>query len=245
MAFAIIGGTGLQAVAQFLEESRTEEIETRYGQTQVVRGQADALDVVFLPRHGIEYSSPPHLINYRANIQALKDLGIDNILAGSAVGSLRPDLKPGDFVVVDQFIDFTRGRAGTFVEAGGEIKYTDMSEPYDGRLRQYLARAAEDKGVRLHPGGTYICTEGPRFETPAEIAMFQKFDADVVGMTTVPEVVLANEAGMSYATLSVVTNYAAGIAGKRLTFEEVVAEMKKWDKTIFSIFLKAAEIGRL
>lgn len=245
MSFAIIGGTGLTELVQFLKKHKTEEIETPYGKTQVVKGEAAGREILFLPRHGLKYAVPPHQINYRANIRALKDLGVDNILAGSAVGSLKSEIKPGDFVLIDQFIDFTKGRMGTFVEGGGEIRYTDMTEPYDGRLRQYLARAAGEKGVRLHSGGTYVCTEGPRFETPAEIAAFQKLGGDIVGMTGVPEVVLASELEISYATLSVVTNYAAGMAGKRLTFEECVAEMKKWDKTVFDIFLRAAEIGRL
>lgn len=246
MSFAIIGGTGLAELADLLDGTSKQKVKTPYGQTDVIKGMKNGRQVIFLARHGWAHELAPHVINYRANIWALNELGVSSILAGSAVGSLRTDIKHGDFILVDQFIDFTKGRESTFFDGvDRELKHVDMTEPYDARLRQALRKAAEEKGVRLHPDGIYVCTEGPRFETPAEIRVFAQLGADVVGMTGVPEVVLANELEIAYAALTVATNYAAGIAGHRLTYEECVEEMKKWDKTIFDIFVRTAELGEL
>jgi 5'-methylthioadenosine phosphorylase len=246
MSYAIIGGTGLAELASLLDETSKDQVETPYGQVEVVKGAKNARQVFFLARHGLAHELAPHVINYRANIWALKELGVSSILAGSAVGSLRTDIKPGDFILIDQFIDFTKGRRSTFFDGiERELKHIDVTEPYDAALRQALKQAAEEKGVRLHSAGTYVCTEGPRFETPAEIQMFAQYGADVVGMTGVPEVVLANELEIAYAALTVATNYAAGLAGHRLTYEECAEEMKKWDRTVFDIFVRAAETGDL
>jgi 5'-methylthioadenosine phosphorylase len=246
MSLAIIGGTGLGELANLLKNSQREDIKTPYGVAPVVVGEWGKRTVIFLSRHGLDHTIPPHKINYHANIWALKDMGVDNIFASSAVGSLKGEIKPGDFVLVDQFIDFTKGRRGTFFDSTTEkVHYTDVTEPYNARLRTLLAQAAGEKAVRLHHSGVYVCTEGPRFETPAEIVAFQKLGGDVVGMTGVPEVVLANELEISYASLAVATNYAAGIAGKRLTFEECLEEMKKWNRVLFDVFMRAADVGRL
>jgi 5'-methylthioadenosine phosphorylase len=246
MSLAIIGGTGLVNVAQVLESSETATIETPYGEGHVVKGVVKGKNIIVLPRHGVGHDTPPHKINYRANIWTLKELGVTHTFALAAVGSLRNEIAPGDFVLIDQFIDFTKGRASTFFETGDEdLKHIDMNEPYDPRLRVYLGQAIEQKEIRYHPSGTYICTEGPRFETPAEIKFFQQIGGDVVGMTGVPEVVLANEADISYATLAVASNYAAGITGNRLRHEECIEEMHRWDRVIFDIFVRAGEIGKL
>lgn len=246
MSFAIIGGTGLGEAADLLIEATKETVETPYGQVEVIQGVNKGRTVFFLDRHRWSHKLAPHKINYRANVWALKELGAAGIFAAAAVGSLKIEIRPGDFTLVDQFIDFTKSRASTFFDgAERELKHVDVTEPYDSQLRRALKQAADEKGVRLHPSGVYVCTEGPRFETPAEIKVFQQFGADVVGMTGVPEVVLANELEIPYATLAVATNYAAGMVGHRLTFEECVQEMQKWNKTIFDIFMRAAEIGRL
>lgn len=246
MSLAIIGGTGLAEMATLLKNSKQEAIKTPFGAAQVVLGERGKRTIIFLSRHGLDHTIPPHMINYRANIWALKNMGVNNIFASSAVGSLKRDIKPGDFVLVNQFIDFTKARKGTFFDSTTEkVHHTDMTEPYNARLRTILAQAAEEKAVRLHHSGVYVCTEGPRFETPAEIVAFQKLGGEVVGMTGVPEVVLANELEISYASLAVASNYAAGMAGKRLTFEECLEEMKKWNRVLFDIFLRAADIGRL
>lgn len=222
---AIIGGTGVYD-PRILENIREEVITTPYGQAMVRIGTYQGEPVAFMARHGVNHSVPPHLINYRANIYALKMLGVERVIATTAVGSCNRNMKPGDFVVVDQFLDFTKGRISTFFE-GGEagVVHTDVTEPYCPEIRSVLIAAAEEVGIPVHPAGTYVCTEGPRFETAAEIRMFGQLGGDVVGMTNVPECVLAREAGLCYATVSMVTNFGAGISPNPLTHEEVLEVM--------------------
>jgi len=222
---AIIGGTGVYD-PRILEDIREEVITTPYGQAMVRIGTYQGEPVAFMARHGVNHSVPPHLINYRANIYALKMLGVERVIATTAVGSCNRNMKPGDFVVVDQFLDFTKGRVCTFFE-GGEagVVHTDVTEPYCPEIRSVLIDAAREAGISVHPAGTYVCTEGPRFETAAEIRMFGQLGGDVVGMTNVPECVLAREAGLCYATVSMVTNFGAGISPTALTHEEVLEVM--------------------
>lgn len=245
MTLAIIGGTGLEKMAAELDDRSDETLKTPYGDTAIVRGRLNGGELIFLARHGLGHNIPPHLINYRANIRALKDAGVTHILASAAVGSLKLEISPGDFVILDQFIDFTKTRVSSFFEAGEAVRHVDMTEPYDGNLRRLLLQAAGEKGIEFNRNGTYVCTEGPRFETPAEIEMFRGFGADVVGMTGVPEVTLADELEIPYAAVAIVTNYAAGLAGHRLTYEECAEEMDKWLATLMDIFVKAAKAGRL
>ena len=241
----IIGGTGLEGLAGRLQGQEEKKIETSYGAASVIEGKVDGSPLLFIARHGLDHDLLPHQINYRANIRVLKDLGADNILAAVAVGSLKTDIKPGEFVLVDQFIDFTKGRENSFSGSDGAVSHVDMTEPFDGNLRQFLIAAADEIGVDLHRGGTYVCTEGPRFETAAEINMFRSLGADVVGMTGVPEVVLAAELKIPYAALAVVTNFAAGMAGHSLTYEECASEMGRRRQTVLDIFLAAARAGGL
>lgn len=199
---------------------------TKYGEaTLFFYENQQGLDFVFLPRHGEKHSCAPHQVNYRANVRALKDAGVERVIGLSSVGSLREAIQPGDFVLLDQFLDFTKVRPITFFDEDGCVVHTDMTEPYCQELRQCIL-AAPRKGISLHDRGTYVCTEGPRFETAAEIKMYALVGGDVVGMTGVPEVVLAKELGMCYAGIAVATNYAAGIS-KAVTHEEVLAAMKK------------------
>lgn len=184
---------------------------------------------------------PPHRVNYRANIAALQKLGVTQVLATGAVGTLTTRCRPGSLVMVDGFIDFTKARAGTFFDGEGEVVHVDMSDPYCGRLRKALAATAETLGIELYPTGTYVCTEGPRFETPAEIRFFQAIGGTVVGMTSVPEVVLAKEAQMCYATVCMVTNWAAGLTPRPLTHEEVVAEMRRNVDRLRQLFFATLE----
>ena len=227
MAIGIIGGTGLYTLAQsdgpgFREFTHN----TTYGAAQLFELQLHGRTVYFLPRHGSPHRIPPHRINYRANIAALHELGCDHIIASNAVGSLRLNMAPGEFVLPDGYIDATRQRPTTFFDGGDEgVVHIDQTTPYCPKLRDAILQAGE--GLSIHPHGVYICTEGPRFETPAEIGMYALWGADVVGMTGVPEVVLACELGISYATICVVTNYAAGISGQPLTGEEVVGMMNR------------------
>lgn len=222
---AIIGGSGFYSVPGCsLKEKKL--VNTKYGDaTLFFYENVDGLEFIFLPRHGEGHTCAPHRVNYRANIMALKDAGVDRIIALSSVGSLREAICPGDFVLLDQFLDFTKCRPVTFFEEDGCVVHTDMTEPYCQELRQCIL-AAPRKGISLHDKGTYVCAEGPRFETAAEIRMYAMLGGDVVGMTGVPEVVLAKELGMCYAGIAVATNYAAGIS-KAVTHEEVLEAMKK------------------
>lgn len=224
---ALIGGTGLYDMELF-EEAREGTINTAYGDVDVIVGRLGGRSAAFLPRHNKGHSLPPHLVNYRANISGLKQIGVKRIYATASTGSLNMKMEPGHFVVLDQFMDFTKGRPLTFFEGGSSgVVHTDMTEPYCPQLRGIIISQAERLRINLHRGGVYVCTEGPRFETPAEIQMYRKLGGDLVGMTNVPEVVLAREAGICYSTVAVVTNYAAGISPEPLSHAEVVAEMGK------------------
>jgi len=206
---AIIGGSGVYD-PEMLKDIQDVTVQTEYGSVTLKSGVHQKKKVFFLTRHGKEHVIPPHMVNYRANIKALKDLKVERILSTSAVGSLQKDMKPGDFVVLDQFIDFTKLRKYTFYD--DEVVHTDFTNPYCSQLRELILKAAFNLGISAHPKGTYVCTEGPRFETPAEIKMFAVLGADVVGMTNVPEVMLAREAKICYSSIATVTNFAAKTA---------------------------------
>ena len=228
---AIIGGTGVYDVPG-LRLGDAHVHDTAYGQALLRFGRfaddsGSSAEVVFLARHGTEHTIPPHRVNYRANIAALQDLGVGAVVATAAVGSLRRDLPPGRLVLLDQFLDFTRCRPSTFFDGDGRVEHTDMTQPYDATVRKLLIQAAQRAGIELESRGTYVCTEGPRFETTAEVAMFAGLGGDVVGMTNVPEVVLAREAGLSYAAVALVTNLGAGLSPSPLTHEEVVEAMEE------------------
>jgi 5'-methylthioadenosine phosphorylase len=177
-----------------------------------------------LPRHGPNLDIPPHRINFRANISALKTLGVESILATSAVGSLQKQIKVGDLGLVSQFLDFTKTRPATFFDE--KAVHTDMTAPYDRRLNSLIERSAHRLSFRLMTQLVYVCAEGPRYETAAEIAMFRMLGGDIVGMTGVPEVVLSKELRMNYALIVVVTNWAAGMQ-RRISHEEVLSAMTK------------------
>jgi len=238
----IIGGTGVYN-PEILTDVREEILSNRYGEAKVALGKYQGREMVFLARHGTAHSVPPHLINYRANIWALKEIGVERIFATAAVGSLNPDMSPGSFVFLDQFLDFTKNRVSTFFDGGDRgVVHTDMTQPYCPHLRNVLARAAGSCDIAVHPNGTYVCTEGPRFETPAEIRMFRILGGDLVGMTSVPEVVLAREAGMCYAGIAMVTNFAAGISPRELTHKEVLETMAANGKNLSTLLMKAVEL---
>ncbi|MCX7779711.1 MAG: S-methyl-5'-thioadenosine phosphorylase [Negativicutes bacterium] len=240
---AIIGGTGVYD-PRILANVREAEIATPYGEVKYKVGDYAGKAVAFIPRHGSSHSIPPHLINYRANIWAMKKIGVKAIVATTAVGSLNIEMKPGDFVLVDQFLDFTKSRHHTFYEGGERgVVHVDVTEPYCPTLRAVLLAAGEETGIRIHPKGTYVCTEGPRFETPAEIRAYAKLGGDLVGMTNVPEVVLAREAEMCYATVSMVTNFAAGISPLPLTHGEVLDTMRDNAEKIKKLIMAA--IGKI
>ena len=189
----VIGGSGFYKLF-ILENQEKIEVETPFGNVELTVGELEGLKIAFLPRHGEKHSVPPHLINYRANAYAMHLLGVRKVIATSAVGSLRRYILPGDIVVPDQIIDFTKNRVYTFFDGNfkvelptGEVRsgvyHVDVTEPYCEELRKIIIDVAEKRNMRVHPRGTYICTEGPRFETPAEISFFQMIGGDVVGMT--------------------------------------------------------------
>ena len=219
--FGIIGGTGFYRL-EGLPVIREEDVTNRYGTARVSIAQHKGCEIAFVPRHGASHSLPPHIVNYRANIKALKDLGVEYIMSTAAVGSLHMLLPPGELVLLSQFIDWTRRRIGTFFdEEDPNFRHVDVTEPFSGFLREKILKAAKDSGIHIHPYGTYVSAEGPRFETPAEISMMRLVGGDVVGMTIVPEVVLANEADIDYATVTVTTNYGAGMLPGKVRHEEV------------------------
>ncbi len=206
----IIGGSGLDD-PDILKNPREIETETPYGapSAPLKSGTIEGREVVLLARHGRQHTLPPTQVNYRANIHALKEAGCSHILATTAVGSLREEIGRGDFVILDQFIDFTRHRAVTFHQefAPGNPVHTPMATPFSEALRKELNRAAGELSLSHHNGGTVITIEGPRFSTIAESHMFRSWGADVINMTIAPEVILANEAGIPYAAVAMSTDY--------------------------------------
>lgn len=235
---AVIGGSGYYQPEK-LDDLQHKTVETKYGEATLLIGSFKGCTLAFLPRHGDKHQLPPHKINYRANIAALKALHVRRVISTTAVGSLREDIPRGTLVIIDQFIDQTKNREHTFYDGADEPLYhTDFTEPYCPQLRDILDLQLRKKGLQYVPAGTYICTEGPRYETPAEIRAYRGWGADVVGMTNVPEVTLAREADLCYATLSLVTNMAAGISRHPLTHREVMEVVDKKLSSIREIILE-------
>lgn len=239
MRIAIIGGSGVYN-PDILKEIREEKVTTPYGTAVIKSGTYQGEEIVFMPRHGEKHTVPPHKVNYRANIWALKKLGVERVLATAAVGSTNPEFKAGEFVIVDDFLDFTKTRVYTFFEGGDMgVVHTDFTTPYCPELRQVLLATATGLGIKAHDGGVYACTEGPRFETPAEIRMIRQLGGDLVGMTNVPEVILAHEAGLCYSLIAMVTNMAAGISTTPLSHEEVLDIMDQNGKNLRDLIMQA------
>ncbi len=209
---AIIGGSGFAKLPD-LAVARRQVVRTPYGEMSgaLTFGSIAGREVVFLARHGYGHTIPPHQINYRANIWALHAQGIQNVLAIAAVGAIRSDLEPGALVVPDQIIDYTHGRADTFHTLGDRgLHHIDFTRPYCETLRSACLGAARRAGESIVEGGVYAATQGPRFETAAEINRLERDGANLVGMTGMPEAVLAREIGLCYATIAIVVNWAAG-----------------------------------
>lgn len=202
----IIGGSGVYDPEVF-EVKEEVTMSTPYGETsdKIILGELEGVGVAFIPRHGKGHRIPPHMVNSRANIWALKELGVDRVISPCAVGSENEEYKPGDLVIVDQFIDFTKKRNYTFYD-GPKTIHVGMADPFCPELREIFIREAESMGLQYHSTGTYICIEGPRFSTRAESIMFKNF-ADIIGMTLVPECQLARELEMCYVSLAMITDY--------------------------------------
>jgi 5'-methylthioadenosine phosphorylase len=225
----IIGGTGTEKLGEKLK-LKLKRIKTRFGTVSAWQDEK----AVYIDRHGDNYCAP-HAINYRANLLALEKLGVSQVIAIAAVGSMNSRMRPGDLVLLSDFIDFTRGR----IEYIDPAVFTDVSSPYDKKLMKVLLAAGGKIGSKIHPGAVYACAEGPRFESKAEIRMYRRLGADVVGMTQVPEVILAAERKIPYAVIAVVTNYAAGISKRPISSEEVSSVMGKKLSLLGSILKEA------
>jgi 5'-methylthioadenosine phosphorylase len=205
----VIGGSGFY---RFLEHARDVDVHTPYGAPSAPHalGEVGGRAVAFLARHGPRHHLPPHRVNYRANLWAMRELGVTRVLGSCAAGSLRADVHPGELVVCDQLVDRTWGRADTFFE-GGVVGHVPFADPYCPELSATAVAAAEAVGVPVHPRGTVVVIQGPRFSTRAESQWFQAMGWDVVNMTQYPEAVLARELGICYAGLALVTDYDTGV----------------------------------
>ena len=243
---AFIGGTGfdLRGADSPFQDLVDEAISTRFGVAHVTRASLYRQPLVFLHRHARpddfrRKDVPPHRINYRANIAALAKIGVTGILASTAVGGLNPNWPAGTLVCLDDLIDITTNRAKTFFDE--RAVHVDATHPYCAHLRTLLLETAARENIELENGGTYICADGPRFETAAEIRAYAKWGADVVGMTGAPEAHLAREAQISYAGVSIVTNLAAGMSPTPLTHIEVMDAMNDALPTLAKLFLATAK----
>ncbi len=241
----IIGGSGFYGI----EGEYLGRIDTPWGQSgDVVMQKRGKVEIYFLARHGKGHTVPPHLINYRANIYALKKLGVSHILATNAVGSCREEMKPGDFVIPDNLIDFTSGRAQTFYEGADagdvpeefqKVVHTDVTYPFDQSTRDLLMNTMTSFGISYHDHGVLAAANGPRYETAAEVQMLRMLGGDILGMTSAPEVFLARELGIKYATVAVVTNFGAGMQSN-VSHEEVVEIFSEKIELVKQIIISCA-----
>ncbi|MCB1790580.1 MAG: S-methyl-5'-thioinosine phosphorylase [Gammaproteobacteria bacterium] len=219
----IIGGSGLTRL-KALSVERQEVITTPYGEPSapLTFGRFDGTQVVFLPRHGPSHTIPPHRVNYRANLWAMREAGVERIIGMAAVGGITPPMAPGVLAVPDQIIDYTWGRDHTLYEADlSSVTHIDFTDPYCAGLRSDLLRAARSADVEVFDGGTYGATQGPRLETSAEIRRMERDGCDLVGMTGMPEASLAKELGLCYACLALSVNWAAGKEDGPITMAEI------------------------
>jgi 5'-deoxy-5'-methylthioadenosine phosphorylase len=226
---AIIGGTGLSELEGF-EQLSFEMVKTPFAADKVKVGRcsSEQQEFLFLPRHGCKHQIPPHKVNYRANIWALSELGVKEIVAVNAVGGIHNDLPPGSFAVPDQLIDYCYGRDSTFFEDGLEqVSHIDFTHPYSENIRQHILQAAHLVNKRqgshqaIMEGGTYACTQGPRLETAAEVRRLQQDGCDMVGMTGMPEAALARELNIDYASFALSVNWGAGLSDELITLDEI------------------------
>ena len=226
---AVIGGSSLEQMPDLQIEERVSQA-SRYGKpsSQIVRGKIDGSELLFLSRHGDGHEIAPHRVNYRANIDALQSLGATEIVAVNTVGAIREDMACGDIVIPDQLIDYTWGREGSFFDGkSNPLKHIDFTHPFSESLRQKILAKSEDLDTQCHPSATYACTQGPRLETAAEIDRFKREGSDIVGMTLCPEAALAAELGITYASICLVVNPAAGLTDKPLSEAEITSTARR------------------
>ncbi|MGH1543750.1 MAG: S-methyl-5'-thioinosine phosphorylase [Arenicella sp.] len=222
MTIAIIGGSGFSELDHFVVR-KAHSIVTPYGETSapVLEGVVADQPVFFLARHGQQHQIQPHLINYRANIAALAELGVDKVIGLAAVGGIDEACSPGQLILPDQLMDYTYARDMTFFDQQAEVAHAEFTEPYSAELRESFIQCAQQHGIELVSSGTYAVTQGPRFETRAEILRYQRDGATIVGMTAMPEAVLAREKGMAYITIASSVNFAAGVQAGVISHEDI------------------------
>jgi len=226
---AVIGGSGLYSLGEDFHLQDQASRKTPYGDTSadLLLGDWQGIEVAFLPRHGAGHRVPPHAVNYRANLWALQQAGVDRIFSVNAVGGIGGDMAPGTLALPSQIIDYSSGREHSFFDGGdGRVRHVDFSQPYSESLRSSIRQAAAQLELSLVASGTYGSTNGPRFETAAEIERMRRDGCSVVGMTGMPEAALARELEIEYACLAVVVNWAAGIDDAEISMEEIMAHLE-------------------
>lgn len=239
----IIGGSGLYSMRE-LENVREIAVKTPFGSPsdKLILGSLSGIPVAFLPRHGRKHAILPGEINQRANMWALKSLGVRTVISASAVGSLREELSPASFVFPDQFVDQTKGRISTFF-GGGIVGHVPLAEPFCSALSGLLYEEALKLGIQSHLGGTYACMEGPGFSTKAESDYHRKMGYSVIGMTVATEAKLAREAGFHYAPVSLVTDYDCWKAGEEVSKDKVIATLNKNIENIRRLIVRAVPLA--
>lgn len=241
---AVIGGSGLDSFPG-AQIHRRHNFTSKYGPASdaILEVEVDDLEFLFLPRHGKDHRIAPHLINYRANIWALHKLGVSEIISVNAAGGIHSEFQTGHLVVPEQIVDYTYGREATFFDGVAEpLRHVDFTEPFSKMLRNRLFQASESSDRKLHSFGVYACTQGPRLETAAEVKKISNDGADLVGMTAMPEAVLARELGMDYASLCMIVNPAAGLSEALLSMEEIEAECRSTVVELRKVLLGAIRL---
>ncbi|MFT5219238.1 MAG: 5'-methylthioinosine phosphorylase [Planctomycetota bacterium] len=245
---AIIGGSGLYSPGLGFELETQAPTATPFGETSadILLGKWDGMPLVFLSRHGPDHRVPPHKINYRANIWALKELGVEQIISVNAVGGITAAMLPLTLVVPDQLIDYSSGREATFFDGDdGRVRHIDFTQPYSASVRGIISEAAFSLGIPLVASAVYACTNGPRLETAAEVQRLGRDGCDVVGMTGMPEAVLARELDIDYAALALVVNKAAGIDEQPISMEAILGFMEQGMESIRPVLRQSLKLSQL
>jgi 5'-methylthioinosine phosphorylase len=242
---AVIGGSGLYSLGEDFHLHTQASRKTPYGDTSadLLLGRWQDIDIAFLPRHGAGHRVPPHAVNYRANLWALQQAGVDSIFSVNAVGGIGADMAPGTLALPQQLIDYSSGREHSFFDGSdGRVRHVDFSQPYSERLRAGLRQAAAQLELALVATGTYGSTNGPRFETAAEIERMRRDGCSIVGMTGMPEAALARELEIEYACLAVVVNWAAGIDDAEISMEDIMANLEQGVERVRPLLMAAARL---